>query len=383
MSLHFSREEFTNRQSRAIAVIEERDLDGLLMFRQESMYYLTGFDTAGYVMFQCLYLGGDGTLMLLTRLPDLRQAQFTSTIEDIRIWGDSSDADPVRQLKDLLEDLGCRGKRLGIEIDAWCLNGKVWDRLEATFDGFCKLEDATDLINHLRLAKSPAEIDYVNRAAELGDEALSEGNRLALPGAFEGDIMAAMQGKIFQGGGDYPNDEMVLGSGPGALMVRGFSKFRNLDPNDQLQLEFASVYRHYHACLMRTVLIGKVSGYQCDMHKACCDALKACQETCKPGATMGDVFDAHAQIFDKAGFKEHRLNACGYSLGATFQPEWMDWPMFYTGNPVVIGADMVFFMHMILLDSDRGVTMSLGETVRVTETACESLSNMHHDLVIN
>ena len=323
MGLNFSREEFTNRHFCAIAALDERGLDGLLMFRQESMYYLTGFDTAGYVMFQCLYLGGDGTLVLLTRLPDLRKAQFTSIIEDIRIWGDRSDVDPVQQLKDILEDLGYRGRRLGIEVDAWCLNGKVWDRLEATFDGFCKLEDATDLINRLRLVKSPAELEYVRRAAELADAALNEGNELALPDAFEGEIMAAMQGKIFQGGGDYPNDGMVIGSGPGALMVRGYSKFRNLDTNDQLQLEFAAVYRHYHTCLMRTVLTGGVSDYQRDMHKACCDALDACQEACRPGATMGDVFDAHAHTFDSAGFKEHRLNACGYSLGATFQPEWM------------------------------------------------------------
>ncbi len=98
---------------------------------------------------------------------------------------------------------------------------------------------------------------------------------------------------------------------------------------------------------------------------------------------MGDVFDAHAHIFDKAGFKEHRLNACGYSLGATYSPSWMDWPMFYTGNPLVIRPNMVFFMHMILLDSDRGVTMSLGETVQVTESGCESLSRESHKLVVN
>jgi Xaa-Pro dipeptidase len=49
------------------------------MFRQESMYYLTGYDTFGYVFFQCLYMGADGeTLTLLTRTPDVRQAGHTS-----------------------------------------------------------------------------------------------------------------------------------------------------------------------------------------------------------------------------------------------------------------------------------------------------------------
>ncbi|MFQ5959474.1 MAG: aminopeptidase P family N-terminal domain-containing protein, partial [Alphaproteobacteria bacterium] len=67
MALHFTREEFAGRRSRAVAAIAARGLDGLLMFRQESMYYLTGYDTFGYVYFQCLYLGADGTMTLLTR----------------------------------------------------------------------------------------------------------------------------------------------------------------------------------------------------------------------------------------------------------------------------------------------------------------------------
>ncbi len=51
MALHFSREEFARRQARAIDAIAGRGLDGLLVFRQESMYYLTGVDTFGYVFF--------------------------------------------------------------------------------------------------------------------------------------------------------------------------------------------------------------------------------------------------------------------------------------------------------------------------------------------
>ena len=53
------------------------------------MYYLTGYDTFGYVFFQCLYMGADGeTMTLLTRMPDLRQAKFTSVVKDIRVWLD-------------------------------------------------------------------------------------------------------------------------------------------------------------------------------------------------------------------------------------------------------------------------------------------------------
>ena len=54
MSIHFTKEEFKERQSRVIKELKSQGLDALLMFRQESMYWLTGYDTFGFVFFQCL-----------------------------------------------------------------------------------------------------------------------------------------------------------------------------------------------------------------------------------------------------------------------------------------------------------------------------------------
>src|ERR1700704_2593643 len=99
MALHFTSDEFASRRAKAIAAMQQAGLDGLLMFRQESMYYLTGYDTFGYVFFQCLYLGADGRQMLLTRAPDRLQAQHTSVIEDIRIWVDGPEAQPAVALR--------------------------------------------------------------------------------------------------------------------------------------------------------------------------------------------------------------------------------------------------------------------------------------------
>src|SRR5436309_15521968 len=111
MGLHFTGDEFAARRAKAIAAMSEAGLDGLLMFRQESMYYLTGYDTFGYVYFQCLYLGADGRVMLLTRAPDLRQAQHTSDIQDIRIWLDGRDANPAAHLRGILNCFGVCGKQ--------------------------------------------------------------------------------------------------------------------------------------------------------------------------------------------------------------------------------------------------------------------------------
>ena len=382
MALHFTREELADRRKRAVELIEKRGLDGLLMFRQESMYYLTGYDTFGYVFFQCLYLGADGRLMLLTRAPDLLQAKHTSVIEDIRIWVDGPEAQPAVQLKDFLRGFGCGGKKLGVEYEAYGLTGRNAMRLNNALDGFCKLDDASDLVSRLRVVKSPAELVYVRKAAELADLALDEAHRLAGPGAFEGDIIAAMQGAVFRGGGDDPANEYIIGSGQDALLCRYFTGRRTLDARDQLTLEFAGAYRHYHACLMRTIPIGEPLPGQREMHKVSVDALEACKAALKPGRPIGEVFEAYARVCDAAGHRAHPLNATGYSLGTTFAPNWMDWPMFYYGNPEPAAPGMVFFIHIILFDAEHGVAMTNGHTVLVTDKGCEALSKRPTELVV-
>jgi len=382
MALHFTREEFAQRQQRTIEQLKNRQLDGLLMFRQESMYYLSGYDSFGYVFFQCLYLGADGRLMLLTRAPDLRQARHTSVIEDIRIWEDRADADPAVQLKEILQQFGCRGRKLGVEYDAYGLTAKNGKLLEAALSDFCALADASDVVSRLRLVKSAAEMEYVRQAARLADLACDEAYRLTGPGADEGDILAAMQGVIFAGGGDYPGNEFIIGSGADALLCRYKSGRRKLDPQDQLTLEWAAAYRHYHAAMMRTIPVGRATDLHRKMHTVTMEAMDACMAALAPGRPIGEVFDAYARVCDAAGMRSHRLNATGYSMGTTFAPNWMDWPMFYHGNPVIAAPNMVFFLHMILMDSDTNHAMCFGHSVVVTETGCASLSERPLDLVV-
>ena len=119
MAIHFTKEEFLVRKSKVIKELKKQNLDGLLMFRQESMYWLTGYDTFGYVYFQCLILTADGDLILLTRAPDLRQAQNTSIIKDIRIWVDKDKSNPVDDLKDILSELNLEKSNLGVEYEAY------------------------------------------------------------------------------------------------------------------------------------------------------------------------------------------------------------------------------------------------------------------------
>ncbi len=378
MALHFERREFEERMARARAALREDDLAALLIFAQESHYYLTGFDSAGFVFFQCAILTADDRpITLLTRRPDLEQARRTSIIEDIRIWYDLEGADPARDLKAILEEKGLQGNRVGIELNTFGLTGFNHERVRRRLEGWCELVDSSDLVRGLRVIKSPTELAYMRRAAELADDALVTMVSAARPGAFEGSIAAAGAKVILEGGGDPPPSGPVLGSGDRALLVRSATGYRHLDAVDQLTLEFAASYRYYCACLMRTVAIGKGNQRQRAMFEATRDALAAMTEAVRPGRPLGEIDEAHRRVFDVAGYGASRLAACGYSLGATFRPSWMDVPpMIYFGNPTPARSGMVLFLHAILVDAAHNLAMSLGYTIVVTAQGCKVLSRL-------
>lgn len=381
MPVHFTAAEMSARKARLLAEMARERLDGMLLFAQESMYWLTGYDTFGFCFFQCLYVGADGRTALLTRSADLRQARRTSNLADIRVWRDAVDSDPVRDLAAMFADLGVHG-RLGVEFDSYGLTALRGRQLDAALASRFELFDASRLVPRLRVTKSAEEIACVREAARLSDLADKAAIDLLRPGVDEGAILAAQHAAIFSAGGDYPGNEFIIGSGEDALLCRYKSGRRKLDANDQITLEFAGVWRHYHAAIMRTHIVGAPRPEHLAYHAAAREALLACEAELRPGRTAGDVYAAHARVFDAHGLGASRLNACGYALGAKFTPSWMDPPMFYERNDWEIAANQVYFAHMILMDSVSGAALCLGRTYLVGATGAEPLNAPSLDLVL-
>lgn len=382
MPVHFDDQEMANRLGRATDAISTAGLDAVLLFKQESMYWLSGYDTFGYAMFQCLVVTADGRQTLLTRTPDRGTARYTSNLTDVRIWTDVEGVNPAQNLVSILDEHGLRNGRIGIELDSYGLKASNWLLLADALDGFCAWTDASTLIQELRRTKSAAELAYIRQAATLADDAWDAAVARAAAGVSEADVLADMQDTMLRSGGDYAGNELIIGSGPAALMVRYTSGRRTLAPQDQLTLEWCGVQRRYHAAMMRTLLIGQPSDAHVAMHAACRDALDACEAAIRPGATLGEVFDVHAAVLDGAGFGQHRMAACGYGMGAVYAPIWVDWPMLYHGNPLTFDTNQVYFLHMILLDLDGGLAMNLGHSVVVTDNGCERLSRSSLDLMV-
>lgn len=371
----FSLDEYRQRVRTTRASLRARGLDGALLFAQESLFYLTGYDTSGYVFFQCAVLPADGPMTLLTRRPDVAQARDTSTIEDIRVWYDAPDANPAAELRDILKERGLGGARLGVKLHTHGLTAGNWRDVERELAGFASLEDASDLVRGQRLVKSKAELEHVREAGRLADLAMDAVRSAAAPGRLSGELSGAALSAMLAHGGDLPSEMPIVNSGPRAVYGRGVLGAHRLEAEDQVLVELGASHRRYMACIERTVILGGLSAEHADMFRIVRDTLEAMTGVIRAGAPLGAIDTEHRRVLDASPYGRDRYGACGYSLGATYAPTWMDVPpIIHAGNPLVMAPGMVLFPHAMLgaVGSRRAVGM--GHTVIVTETGCDILS---------
>jgi Xaa-Pro dipeptidase len=382
--LPFPRSEHLARQARFRAALQDRGADAMLVFSQESLYWLTGYDTGGYVFFQCAVITADDRpIVLLTRRPDLLQARTTSTIEDIRIWWDADDANPARDLLGILEELGLKGGRLLIELNTHGLTGwNLW-RCQTTLGDWCQLEDDRNLIRKLRVIKSPSEIAVMRKAAEICDRSLQRVIEAAQPRMLDSDLKAVYLASILGDGADMPPNAPLFNSGERAVYGRGVTNPRRLETQDQILVEYPVPFRHYNVKTEWMIVLGKAPDRQRHMYDVARDALTRMTDLARPGTPLGEIFDCYADALDRGGYRSARYGATGYSVGISFAPTSMDVPpMIYSGAATLCEPGMTLFYHVMSGDADTGLAMGVGHTLLVTEGAPEVLTWLPDDLTV-
>jgi len=381
--IHFSREEFSQRQKKTRTLLQELELDGLLIFKIEDMYWLTGYESDGFCIFGSMFIGTNGALTHLARPADLGNLSYSSICEDVRISPDTEGSTRAEHIKDMLRSHNMEGKKIGIQVDTMGLTPRLFLQIKEILDGWCDLIVAPDFIRVLRLVKSSQELDYFRKAGEIMDIVMDKVIEATYPGAFEGDIYAAFYDTLFRLDADLPAHIPPFGSGDSALNLRYTTKRKNVSENDQVTLELGLGYRHYHVACMGVVLTGpEIDDRHLKMHKTSVIALNAVQSALRPGTTVGELFDIYKATLEDHDEHDSVLTVAGYTMGAMWPPTWMEEPLIFEGNPLVLEENMTFFTHMILNDRQTGLSMAVGETAIITTGAPEIITHCPREPII-
>ena len=373
---HFSGEEFAERQEKTRGKMASMELDGLLLFKIEDMYWLCGFESDGFCIFSNMFIGTDGALTHLVRPADLGNVEYSSSCDDVRVSLDSEAITRSAGIKEMLESHSMQGKRIGIQVDTMGLTPRLFLEIQAELEAWCDLVIADDFIRELRLVKSHQELEYLRQAGKIMDKVMGEVIEATYPGAFEGDIYAIFYDSLFRQDADLPAHIPPFGSGESALNLRYTSARKHVLENDQVTLELGLAYRRYHAACMCVVLTGPdIDQRHLDMHAASVEALVAVQEKLRPGNTVGDIYAAYHDTLINTGFEDSVLTVCGYTMGAAFPPTWMEQPLIFAGNPTVLEENMSFFTHMIMNDRKSGLSMAVAEQAIITSATPEIITH--------
>lgn len=378
----FTPEEFASRQQRVRTVMRQRNLDVLLVTSPININYLTGAAAKAYQVFQCLFFTlEDRPLTLMLRLGDVAEMRDHSLAADVRGWGGRQYQDPIDVFRDIMAQKGLLHARVGLETPAYYLSvhnyRKIVDVLrEAT------VTDETSLVENLKFVKSPAELTYVRKAAEIADIGMKAIAASLKIGATEFEVAAEAHRAMMAAGGDSPASPMNFVSGERTCYAHGMPSDRKLGHGDFMHIEFGGQYRRYCSTIARHFAMGEAPARAREIHRVTHEASQAAIHAIRPGVRAEDVHKAAVAVIRDAGLERYNLHTTGYGIAPGFPPSWGESVNMFDKSEYILQAGMVLSVEPPIFIHEERIGARLIDCVIVHDSGAEVLSKFSTELAI-
>ena len=375
----FPKEEFERRLAAVRQGMAEKGLDALLQFSPANLFYLTGYNTAGFNNWQCLVVPMTGNPVLVLRLLERPIALATSWTDSIETYQDHEE--PEAAVARTLSDLGLSNASLGAEQTSPFLTVGSYNKLNGMVGG--RLVDGTGIVESVRLIKSDLELDYFRRAARSTEAGMQAAVDAIEVGKTENDVAAASYEAMTATGGEFFCNSPIVTAGYKSGLAHTTYHRRILERGDPVAIEIGATYNRYTSPLFRTAAVGEANPNLRRMYEACTEAMEAAIDAIKPGARSRDVQEACQKVIDARGFEPHFRKRVGYGLGVGYPPTWGEGHIIDLKHhdERVLQPNMVFHVVPALRENgEYGVGTS--ETVAVTDSGHEVITDFSRELFI-
>ncbi len=375
--LAFEPAEYAARQARLRLAMEAANLDAVLLFQQESLYYLYGYDQIGYWVYQTAVVPAvDESPTVLCRNADEHLIRESPFLDDVRTWLDDSPRDPGQITVDILRERGLLkpGVRIGIERRTYSLQPYYYDMLRDAFPGDAELVDASDIVNELRHEKSDAELVHMRKAGKVMDAGFEAAFEILAPGVRECDLHAAATSAMYRAGGEFSAVHPPIASGPRTLsQTHVGASDRVIQPNDPVTIEIGGVSRRYHAVGAHSRVAGIPTARMKAVHEGIISALDGARDLIEPGRPTLELSERVQAGLRAAGLDRGGRHV-GYGIGIGYPPSWLEPLRLKATDGRELRRGMTFFYFAGITDVDAGFCFYIGEPIAVVEGGHERLS---------
>ena len=378
----FEISEFEKRHSRVRLEMEKSGIELLLVFAPANINYLIGTPSKGYQEFQVLFFPlKPDKLTIITRLPDSPHLKAESLADEVIGWGGREPEDPIDVMKRVMKERNFSGLQTGVEVPYYYLHPYDYKKI-IDLIGDSLVKDATDLIGSIRLTKSPAEIEYVKKAAHILDKSMETCLKSINAGKTERQVSADIHHTLLLSGSDIPSSPMNFLTGPRSAFAHAEPSDRVISNGDFMHIQFGAHWKRYCCTIGRQISLGKPTQRMLDIYQVARDAVDACIAAIKPDVPATVPHEAAKNIISKAGMDSYRLHMTGYAVGAAFPPSWVEPLVLESNCPYILQEGMVIAVEPPLFGFEDGLGVRVIENVLINKNGAEALCKTTRDLII-
>jgi ectoine hydrolase len=380
--------EYAGRLRRVQEAMAQKAFGALVVSDPANLFYLTGYNAWSFYTPQCLLVPAEGQPHLFARAQDAAGAGYTCNLPDDRIHGypedlvHRPDVHPFDWVASAIRTIVPAGELVGVEADAHFFSPRAYFALDRGLPDN-RLVDSAELVNWVRVIKSPHEVEQLRIAGTVVERAMRAACESVRPGRRQCDVVAEIMAAQATGtpehGGDYPAIVPMLPTGEAAGAPHLTWTDLVFQTGEATTIELAGAYGRYHAPLARTVMLGEPPHQLSETAKVIAEAMDATLAAIRPGVDGHAVHAAFDAVIRSHGMdKTSRL---GYSIGIGYPPDWGERTIsLRPGETTVLAAGMA--LHIIPGMWRDGFGYEMSEAVVVTDTGVERLTNLPQELTV-
>jgi len=346
------------------AQLEAHRLDAVLITHLPNIRYLCGFTGSAGVL---ALTDRDATFFTDGRYTE----QACVEVRGAKITIRKGKSGMAAALKWLRTRSGIR--RIGIESSYLTVAER--DVITRSLGSARKIVNAPPRVEEMRMVKSPDEIAKIRAACELGAslfDGLTAGIR---PGVPETEVAGQLEFAARKAGVDQMAFPTIIAGGHRSALPHGRASHAPIPPRGFVVCDFGVILSGYCSDMTRTLHVGRPTAEARRVYAAVRDAQQAGLEAVKPCKTVGEVDASARKLLLYNGLARYFTHSTGHGLGL----EIHEAPRVAAGQKEVLRPGMVITVEPgVYLPGKWGVRIE--DTVVVTETGCEILTNCPKDL---
>ena len=296
-----------DRIQRLRAAMEQSELDAVILKSVTAIRYFSGFTSED----ASVVVTKDRCVLLTDfRYTIQAKAQSGDCCEILEVSGAAHN----EAIKKIIDDGNV--KRVGFEEDYLSYAGyQAYQKFGAELVPFA------EKLHLLRIVKTADEIENLQKAQSMADEAFAELLKVVKPGMTERRVAAELEYICAKLGSEGPSFETIVGSGPNGAMCHAVPGERKLQEGDLVVVDFGCLYNGYHSDMTRTFAVGKVDPFAEEIYNIVLEAQTRALNALKPGIT-GKELDAIARDYiTEKGYGECFGHSLGHGFGLLIHEE--------------------------------------------------------------